>query len=157
MSAGGLDHVAVVRRCFLDELLAGRKTIESRLTATRRDPFGRVRAGERVYLKESGGPFRGVGVVERAEFSRVRGPRGLWRVLEPHMEAIGGAAIAEAEAFVRSRERSARFVSLVWLRSVAADARGVSIPKLHGRAWLCLPRNSTVLPCGTEGGASVIG
>jgi len=59
-------HLAVFAEPFLGFLLAGQKTVESRFSVHRHAPFGCVRAGDIVLVKESGGP-----VVAIAEVSEV--------------------------------------------------------------------------------------
>ena len=56
-------HVAILMRRYLDLVLAGRKTIESRLTRTSRAPYEQIHAGERIYFKVSAGPFMATAVV----------------------------------------------------------------------------------------------
>jgi hypothetical protein len=59
-------HLAVFVEPFLQFLLEGRKTVESRFSIHRRAPFGCVNSGDLVLIKESGGP-----VVAVAEVSKV--------------------------------------------------------------------------------------
>jgi hypothetical protein len=59
-------HLAVFVEPFLQFLLQGRKTVESRFSIHRRAPFGCVNSGDLVLIKESGGP-----VVAIAEVSKV--------------------------------------------------------------------------------------
>jgi hypothetical protein len=59
-------HLAVFVEPFLQFVLDGRKTVESRFSIHRRPPFGCVKSGDLVLLKESGGP-----VVALAEISDV--------------------------------------------------------------------------------------
>ena|ERR1700722_19530448 len=59
-------HLAVFVQPFLQFVLEGRKTVESRFSMHRRAPFGCVHPGDLVLIKESGGP-----VVAIAEVSNV--------------------------------------------------------------------------------------
>jgi hypothetical protein len=59
-------HLAVFVEPFLQFVLDGRKTVESRFSIHRRAPFGCVRPRDLVLIKESGGP-----VVAMAEVSNV--------------------------------------------------------------------------------------
>ena len=59
-------HLAVFVEPFLQFVLDGRKTIESRFSIYRRPPFGCVRSGDLVLVKRSGGP-----VIALAEISQV--------------------------------------------------------------------------------------
>jgi hypothetical protein len=59
-------HLAVFVEPFLQFLLDGRKTVESRFSIHRRAPYGCVQSGDLILVKESGGP-----VVAMAEISEV--------------------------------------------------------------------------------------
>jgi hypothetical protein len=59
-------HLAIFVEPFLQFVLDGRKTVESRFSIHRRPPFECVRSGDLVLIKESGGP-----VVALAEVSNV--------------------------------------------------------------------------------------
>lgn len=125
-------HLAILHKRYLDAILDGRKTIESRLSRTRRAPFGCVRAGDVVYFKESGGPVRAL-----ARVARVRSIAGLTPTrIESLRRAHGGAIGAEA-GYWRSK-RASRYATLLWLRDTAAlgeDARAIPVPRSMGHAW----------------------
>lgn len=59
-------HLAVFVEPFLQFLLDGRKTVESRFSIHRRAPFNCVRSGDLVLIKRSGGP-----IIALAEISQV--------------------------------------------------------------------------------------
>lgn len=92
-------HVAILKRPYLDLILAGRKTIESRITKTAQPPYRAVEPGERVFLKYSGGAFAGIAVAGRVDCfegltperleqlrrrydDRVLGGRDYWKTLD---------------------------------------------------------------------------
>ena len=51
-----MDHVAIMKPSWrlIPKILSGEKTIESRWYQTRRAPWNNIRAGDRVYFKDSG-------------------------------------------------------------------------------------------------------
>ncbi|HEY4778844.1 MAG TPA: ASCH domain-containing protein [Solirubrobacterales bacterium] len=61
-------HVAVMREPYLSLLLEGTKTIESRFSARRIQPFGRVHPGDVLALKRQSGPLVGLALVTEARF-----------------------------------------------------------------------------------------
>lgn len=65
-------HVAILKPQFLRLILSGHKTVESRLYRTAMPPVSCAQVGQRVYLKESSGPFRAV-----ARIAAVDGHRDL--------------------------------------------------------------------------------
>lgn len=53
-----MEHIAILdkKRKLLQKIVSGEKTIESRWYLSKRVPWGRIKAGEKVYFKESGEP-----------------------------------------------------------------------------------------------------
>jgi hypothetical protein len=72
-------HLAVFVEPFLQFVLDGRKTVESRFSIHRRPPFGCVRNGDLVLIKESGGPI--VAVAEISEVWYYQLDREAWDVI----------------------------------------------------------------------------
>lgn len=53
----GTLHLAILRPPYLNLIVDGTKTIESRFNTKRAEPYGRVAVGDLVLLKESGRPI----------------------------------------------------------------------------------------------------
>src|SRR4051794_23702908 len=64
-------HLAVFVEPYLDYVLSGRKTIESRFSVVRCPPYRRVQPGDAVLLKASGGPVVGLCQVRQTWFYRL--------------------------------------------------------------------------------------
>ena len=60
-------HLAIFTTGWINLILDGSKTIESRFSKVRCAPFGKVHAGDIVYMKESGGLVKGMFSVLRVE------------------------------------------------------------------------------------------
>ncbi len=50
-------HLAILKYPYLKALVDGQKTIEARLTKTRREPFGQIDVGDLYILSEAVGRF----------------------------------------------------------------------------------------------------
>lgn len=87
-SCGVRGHVAYLQEPYLSRILQGTKTIESRLSAGRRLPFGWVSAGDVLILKESGGPIRGLAVVTGAVSREKVTPKELRAWLAPYLARL---------------------------------------------------------------------
>jgi hypothetical protein len=137
-------HVAIVGGEVIDALLAGRKTIESRLATTRRVPFGRVRAGERVYFKARGGPYGCTAIVACVETREGLTPAGVER-----LRRESNARVCAPASYWRAKRR-ARYATLVTLRDVQRTEMGpvyAGLPGLSVRsAWLTLADEFDVVP-----------
>jgi ASC-1-like (ASCH) protein len=56
-------HLVILKKLYLDAILDGRKQIESRFTRTKREPFGQILPGDKLFLKISSGPVCAVATV----------------------------------------------------------------------------------------------
>jgi ASC-1-like (ASCH) protein len=61
-------HLAVFNEPFLSLVFSGKKKIESRFSINKISPYERVKKGDIVILKESGGPVTGLFVVGEVRF-----------------------------------------------------------------------------------------
>lgn len=126
------DHLAVVHRRYLDLILEGRKTVESRLTRVRCEPFGKIDIGDRVYFKEQSGPIRAVATVGALRSHEGLTPGAIRRLRVEHNDQILGGRDYWA------LKRDARYAVLIWLSDVAQTEDWTVRPRLNGRGWLCL-------------------
>lgn len=133
-------HVAVLMRQYIDLLLRGKKSVECRLTQTAREPFETIEAGDRVFFKQSSGPYRATAIVEHVHFERDLTPQRIREVRRDYNDLIRG------EPSYWSWKRDARYLSLIWLKEVEPTARGPVIPELRGRAWVCLGDSASLAP-----------
>ena len=65
-----MDHLAILSKetDFLEKILSGEKTIESRWYKNRKPPFKTIAPGDTVYFKESGEPVAAKSIVSRVLF-----------------------------------------------------------------------------------------
>lgn len=125
-------HVAMIWRRYLEAILDGSKTIESRLTITARAPYQRIALGERIYFKISAGPFRA-----RARAARITFLEGLTPARVAALRAEFGSAIQGDDDYWRFK-RTARYATLIWLADVEPVVVGPRIQPQRGLAWLTL-------------------
>jgi len=125
-------HVAILKREYLRAILAGAKTIESRLTRTWQPPHGQVAQGERVYFKQSGGPIGAMAKVAKVEAWADGGGDAVREVWRRHHAQIGGDA-----AYWKGKLDS-RYVTLMWLREVEPIDVGPGYRVANMRAWYTL-------------------
>ncbi len=130
-------HVAIIHRPHLDAIFAGEKRVESRLTKSRRDPFGRVAVGDWVFFKQASGAFRAAACVLRVESRSGLVARDIRQIRREF-----GDEIAAPAAYWRERSR-ARYATLMWLGEVheisdGPDYRGAGYRSQS--AWHVLDR-----------------
>lgn len=126
-------HLAILVHPYLQLLLDGRKTIESRFSVQRRTPFEQVDQGDVLLLKRSGGPILGIGVVAKACFYQVV-PGVLEHIQATYAEALG----VRDPAFWEARAHT-RFATLLWLEQVT-PITPIPYHKRDQRAWVILRR-----------------
>jgi ASC-1-like (ASCH) protein len=128
-------HLAILVNPYLQLLLDGRKTIESRFSMNRRAPYDQVKPGDVVLLKRSGGPISGIGLVTEAKFYQLT-PDVLRQIRD---EFAGELGITDP-AFWSDRERSS-FATLLRLAHVRT-LDPIPYLKRDQRAWIILKRRT---------------
>ncbi|MCK4851279.1 MAG: ASCH domain-containing protein, partial [Phycisphaerae bacterium] len=126
------DHLAILKRSYLELILGGEKTIECRLRRTSKPPFGVLEKGERIYLKESSGPVRGVARAGKVIFRRINGSEDLRRIREEY-----GKEIMAKDAFWESN-CGAEYCTLIFLEGVRGLGEPFRINKNDMRGWVVL-------------------
>jgi hypothetical protein len=135
-----MDHVAVMRRSWglTEKIVTGEKRIESRWYGTRYPPWDRIRPGETVYFKDSGGPVSVAAEVEKVlqisdlTRSRVR------QVLDEYGAADG--IQRDRTGYFYEQFKDKRYCLLIFLRNprkvapFGIDKRGFGMMA----AWLCV-------------------
>jgi hypothetical protein len=124
-------HLAVIHEPFLDHLLAGRKTVESRFSVNRLAPFGEVDAGDLLLLKEAAGPVVGVALIDHVGFYELD-PQA-WKDIRVR---FARALCAEDDEFWAARAR-ARYATLMHVQAVRRVAP-LSVDKRDRRGWVVL-------------------
>ncbi|MFG0327652.1 MAG: ASCH domain-containing protein [Phycisphaerales bacterium JB037] len=143
---GAAVHVAFVRDPYARLMLAGRKTIEARLSRVRCEPFGRVRRGERIYFKTAAG-YAATAVVSRIEHEEDLTPARVRAIRRARNASIlGSPGFWEASL-------GARFATLIHLARLEATACGPAVSLARGdrRAWLTLDAAACVYPACLSG------
>ena len=122
-------HVAVLLKPYLDMVLAGTKRVECRLTQQPLAPFDSIETGERIYFKQSAGPYRGTAVAGEVLFESGLTPTRVRQLYKHYNHLIGG------ELDFWKRKKHARYATLVWLEQVEATDTGPALPPSRGLAW----------------------
>jgi len=125
-------HVAILKPGYIHDVLAGRKTVESRLTKTAQPPFGKVTTGERLFLKASGGPFMATALAGKVSSFSDMQPRDIEALRKRHNRQIAGD-----NAYWQAK-RDSRFATLIELTDVEPIAVGPAYKVAYMKAWYVL-------------------
>jgi hypothetical protein len=113
-------------------MLAGRKSIECRLSSVCKAPFKAVSPGDMLWLKPPSQPIRAVARAGACRFIRLTDSNDVLQIAAQH-----GRQISAPAAFFESARAWAKFASLIWIESVVSLAP-LSIIKRDQRAWVVL-------------------
>ena len=124
-------HLVILKKAYLDAILEGRKKIESRFTRTRHHGFGRVGAGDKLFLKLSSGPVCATATVAAVKnFENLRQEQ-IVQLKQQYNQDI----CADDEYWCN--KINCKFGFLVWLKDVK-PIEPVRICKRDWRAWVVL-------------------
>ena len=129
-------HLAILVDPYLQFMLDGKKTIESRFSINRRAPYGLAQPGDIILLKRSGGPIVGIGLVADAMFYRLT-PAVLHDIRDAFADELG----ISDPAFWSDRARAA-FATLLRLAHVR-PLSPILYHKRDQRAWIILQQRTT--------------
>ena len=128
-------HVGIFVEPFLTYILEGTKTIESRFSMNECDPYGVVKSGDVVLLKQAAGPVVGLCRV-RTVWSYQVDPETLMDL----KETFGEAMCANNSEFWVARADAA-YATLMQIDNVSALAP-FDIEKRDQRGWVVLKKRS---------------
>ncbi len=131
-------HLAILVNPYLERILSGRKTIESRFSIQRRTPYQQIQQGDVILFKRSGGPILGIGLVDEVKFYQLT-PAVLAHIQTTYATELG----IDDPNFWSERARAAYGT----LTRVSQVRRLPPIPfvKHDQRAWIVL-QNRVVQP-----------
>jgi len=112
---GGRIHLAVLTSGYIQRILSGRKTIEARLSVTRRAPFEQISQGDWIALKESSGPVTALAKASRVWFCELP-PETLESLQQRFAERVAADSVFWEE---RGQARNATFIELTEIRAIA--------------------------------------
>jgi ASC-1-like (ASCH) protein len=124
-------HLVILKKPYLEDILKGKKSIECRLTMTRRYFFGRVQPGDRLFLKISSGPVCAIATVSEVKSFENLTPTKVCQIERSYNCYIGGNS-----EYWKSK-MNCRFGLLVWLKDVKR-IEPCWINKKDWRAWVVL-------------------
>ena len=138
-------HLAILKKPYLEVILDGHKTIESRFTKTKRSPFKQIEVGDKIFFKVSSGPVCAVATVAAVKFFENLTPNKITGLKQQYNHHIRGS-----NKYWQGRA-NCKFGSLVWLEEVE-PIEPVHISKKDWRAWVVLTEKENFGLCEKIGG-----
>lgn len=131
-------HLAILVEPYLQFILDGKKTVESRFSTRKFAPYNRVEKGDVVLLKQSSGPIVGICQVSYVWFYQLE-PES-WRTIK---ESFATAICAQDPDFWKQRE-AASFATLMRIQNVKS-IEPIKFVKRDRRGWVVLHESSSQL------------
>jgi len=117
-----INHLVILRPPYLDMILSGEKTVESRLSRRRHPAATRCRPGDVLYLKRTGGDIEGRATVARIDAYEGLGTDGLRALAEQWADRV---AATEPDDWYQRLKRNATHALFFTLERVER----IQIPK----------------------------
>lgn len=134
LPSGRTVHLAVFTEPYLADVLAGRKTVESRFSVRKTAPYGQVKEGDVVFLKKPSGPVVGWCRVGSVWFYRLA--PSSWKEIHGRF----GRALGANDPFFLASKSGASYATLMELRQATA-IRPLYVAKRDRRGWVVLNRH----------------
>lgn len=125
-------HVAILLPRYIDLMLRGEKTMESRLTRRPIAPFDAIKAGDVIHFKASGGRYRAVAKAARVHCFKPNTPAEV----EWLAQRFNGEVCAEPAYW--DGKRHSRFATFIALCDVRPADTGPALAPSRGPAWFVL-------------------
>lgn len=128
------QHLAVFNPPFIDLILSGEKTIESRFSKVRCAPFGVVKTGDIVLMKESGGLVIGEFTVKDVETFRDLNKGSIREISNKYGKSLCAYV---SKDFWESRH-DARYATLLYVSKPVRYEKPFPFPKKDRRGWMII-------------------
>ena len=127
-------HLGVFSPPFIDLILDGRKTIESRFTKVRCAPYGIIKTGDVVLMKDVGGPVRGEFQVSRVEvFTNLTES-----IIKDLAREYGAALCSDADPEFWEHRNASKYATFMYVSNPIRYHKPQLYPKRDRRGWVVL-------------------
>ena len=125
------SHLVILKKPYVQAILAGRKRIESRFMKIRCAPYEKVSAGDRLFFKESSGKVCGTGRAGKVMNFKGLTSQRIMQLKRKHNRGICGGDL------YWEQKKDCRWGVLIWLKDVKA-IEPIRIDKKDWRGWVVL-------------------
>ena len=125
------NHLVILKKQYLDLILSGTKTIESRLLKTKHPPLGQINPGDKLFLKQSSGPVCATARVKSVKTFENLTPQKISELKNLYNDEILGP-----DEYWQLKS-DCKFAIFAWLENVK-EIPPVNINKKDWRAWVVL-------------------
>jgi hypothetical protein len=124
-------HLAILYKEYINKILNREKTIESRFSKIKCQPFGIVKGGDLIFLKESSGPILGKAVVDKVLFYSQLDFVKIKNIVNQYNYGIC------MESSFLQRISGAKYGTLIFLRDITR-IKPIYLTKKNRLSWIVL-------------------
>ena len=126
-------HLAILKKRYIQAILSGQKTMESRFSKTRKPPYNCINTGDTIYLKQSAGAVLATATAGQVVQFENLTPDKIQQISQNYNHEI----LAEADYYIQKQH--SRYATLIQLLNVRPiDPRKINKKDWH--AWTILTR-----------------
>lgn len=130
-----MKHLAIFDRVeIIEKILEGKKLLESRFCIKKALPYEKIKKGDEIYLKESGGLIKGRVEVDNVLFFENLTPEKMGKLRKEY-----GKDLTVDDAFWKRYGKS-KYASLIFLRNPQRFLSSVKFNKKDRRAWVIMEK-----------------
>ncbi len=131
------NHIAILYRYYLELILKKEKTIEARFSNVKQPPFGKVFKGDRIFIKETGGPIRGEAEVNNVNYYSNLSHSKIFEIVNKYKDQL-----RIKDDFLNIKLES-KYLTLIFLQNVK-KVNPYNIKKKDRRAWVVLKNHERI-------------
>ena len=128
-----MKHLAIFneKEC-IDKILRGEKTMEGRFSREKDLPYGKIKKGDEIFLKESGGPILGKVEVDNVLFFDNLEPEMLGKLRREY-----GKDLVVPDKFWEKYSKS-KYATLIFLKNPQRFLSKIKFKKKDRRGWVVI-------------------
>ena len=134
-----MEHLAIMKKSWelTEKIITGKKKIESRWYKQKRSPWDKIKAGDKIYFKDSGEPVNILATAEKVLQFQDLNPKKVKEIINQYGNAI---ALQDLEASF-NLNKDKKYCMLIYLKNPRKIQSFNINKKGYGNmsAWISLP------------------
>ena len=132
-----MKHIAILRQPFFDMILNGEKTIESRWSMHKVAPYGKVKVGDIILLKEMGKDVTATAKVKDVKYFELT-PFMVEEIRMKYGRQIGTDKFVDWQSTLEKKN-----CTLIWLEDVK-KVDPIQVPRSNGAGWIVVKNSEQI-------------
>ena len=125
-------HIAILNKKYIDLILSGKKTIESRITKYNLPPYKTIALNDTIYFKQSSGPF-----LAKAKIKNILFLDNLTHAKINNIHKKYNKQICATPDYWLTKKH-ARYATIIFLKNIQPHTKSIPFEKSYGKAWFTL-------------------